>query len=310
MKLVKNNQKKEEMKRKPKVAHEGAQSNQENTDTKKFAKFLKWFNLKNDIVVAILVIIGSIVWFYLFKNLIQYLSPWLYLVVLFIATYVVSTFFSKAVKDGEEKKRKLVKWLPILLVFIFHFLPSLDKANYNPEGNTLNWINIENGRTYHRFANEIHKDAKGEYFFDPKTGDTCRRATNYWRLLYKKKNHTARRVYTTEYDTLVDKVYSVNDAKKGYIYTQVYGYDVNSLSNPVIVVINLQGKDDSSVVIAYVDGDKKIYASYRNPVAKYRYTKKICKNIDLSVPIAIKGDSRARVLLLDEKRVRQSLAQK
>jgi len=299
------------MNKKPKVAHEGVQSNKNKTDTKKMDKFLKWFNLKYNIVIAILVIIGSIIWFSFFKNLIQYMHPWLYLVMLFIATYVVSTFFSKAVKDGEEKKRKLVKWLPILLVFVFHFLPSLDRANFSPEGNTLNWINIENGTTYHRFANEIHEDAKGEYFFDPQTGDTCRKNTDHWIQVYKKKNYIPKSVYVTEYDTLFNETYSSQNAdREGVLYTNVYGYDLNKLENPEVVIINLKTGDENSVVIGHVNTCVKIYASYRQSEARYRYKDKIVKNLELSIPLTFKGSAtKAQVLVLEKKRVRQVLAQ-
>jgi hypothetical protein len=93
----------------PKVAEKttkgtGAQS-------KGFNKFLKWFNLDNNLVIAFLVIIGTIIWFLLFQGLIQYLHPWVYIAVLFISTYIVSTFCSKVFKDSEEKKKKLTKWL-------------------------------------------------------------------------------------------------------------------------------------------------------------------------------------------------------
>ncbi len=144
------------------------------------------------------------------------------------------------------------------MVFVFSFLPSLDRANYNPDGQVLNWINIENGMTYHRPVNEIHEDDKGMYFFDPKTGDTCRKATDHWVQVYKDRNYIPRSVYTTEYDTLVDKVYSVKDAnRKGYIRTHVYGYDINNVENPVFVIINLRGEDERSVVTAKVDGEQK-----------------------------------------------------
>jgi hypothetical protein len=298
------------MDKKPKLAEQTGDQSSKKIGTKEVSRLPKWLTLDNNWIIAGLVIIGSVLWFLLFRNLIQYLPSWAHLIVLFVSTYVVSSFFSKAVKDGDEKKRKLVKWLPILLVFVFTFLPSLDRANYDPNEEVLNWINIKNGRRYHRPANEIHEDDKGMYFFDPKTGDTCRKATDHWIQVYKDKNYTPRSIYTTEYDTLVDKVYSVNDAnRKGYIRTHVYGYDINNVENPVFVIINLRGEDERSVVTAKVDGEQKIYASYRHPVAKYRYAKKVCKNEDLSIPIDIKGDSKARVLLLNEKRVRQGLAQ-
>jgi hypothetical protein len=305
------------MNKKPKVAHENheraeAQSNQNKTGTKKIDKFLRWFSLENNIVIAILVIIGSIIWFSFFKNLIQYLEPWLYLVVLFVATYVISTFFSKAVKDGEGKKRKLVKWLPILLVFIFHFLPVLDRANFNSEGEILNWINIENGTIYHRSSNEIHEDINGDYFFDPVTGDTCRRATNHWRMVYKKKNYTPKSVYITKYDTLFNEIYSSQNAdREGVLYTDVYGYDLNKLENPEVIIINLRTGNENSVVIGHVNTCVKIYASCRNPVARYRYKDKVTKNLELSIPLTFKGAAtKAQVLVLEKKGVRQVLAQK
>lgn len=282
------------------------QPNKKKTDTS-FSKVFKAENFNNVLVIAVLVIIGTIIWFAVFdKILVQYLPAWAYLIVLFVSTFIVSTFFSKAVKDDKEKQRKLVKWMPILLVFIFNFLPSLDRANFSPEGEVLNWINIENGMIFHRPSNEIHQDSKGEYFFDPITGDTCRKATEHWREIHDEKSHNdfSTPTYITEYDTLVDKVYSVEDLNEDhYINTHVYGYDINALQNPIIVVINIKGEDDSSVVIARVKKDKKIYASYRNPVVKYKYTKELTTDVDASVAIDIKGDSKARVLLLNKKRV-------
>jgi|GEM_PF-2612695 hypothetical protein len=306
---------------KPRPAHEvvgeepiqenNGSSKEENNGPSKTVKFFKSIPFKNNVVIAVLVIIGTIIWFYFFQNLIQYLHPWVYLVVLFVATFVVSTFFSKIFKDCEEKKRKLVKWLPILLVFIFHFLPALDRANFDTEGEVLNWINIENGEMFHRPSNDIHEDTKGKYFFDPLTGDTCRKATDHWKEVYRERSHTPVSVYVTKYDTLINEVYSSRDANsQGVLRTNVYGYDLNKLRNPEIVIINLKEGGANSVVIGHVNTCVDIYASYRNPEARYRYKDRVVKNLDLSIPLTFKGPAtKARVLVLKETRVRQSLAQ-
>jgi hypothetical protein len=305
----------------PKKAEDGKKIKEQESKVSKneesfFIKLMNWWNNPENsffvsLIILGLVIVGSWIWFGFFKGLIQYLPSWAHLIVLFVSTYVVFSSFSKVVKDSEKKKRKLIKWLPILLVFIFYFLPSLDLAKVDPNGKTLEWINIKNGTTYHRPVYEIHEDSMGKYFFDPRTGDTCRRATDYWKQVQKRNKPISKSVYITTYDTLVDKVYTVKDLNKdGYIRTHVYGYDINDLDNPEIIVINLKGKDDRSVIIARVKKTKKIYASYRNPIARYKYTDKICQDVDGSVVIDIIGDSKARILLLNQKRVKQSLAQK
>ncbi|MFP4514528.1 MAG: hypothetical protein ACLFNO_00805 [Parcubacteria group bacterium] len=302
------------MSKRPKLAHEvGKTTETESKKTskkEKLIKFFQWPGFKNNVVIAILVIIGTIIWFYTFQNLIQYMAPWLYLVVLFVATFVVSTFFSRIFNDHEQKKRKLVKWLPILLVFVFHFLPSLDRANFNPNGDVLNWINIENGEIFHRPSNEIHEDNKGEYFFDPITGDTCRKATDHWLEVYREKNPASMSVYVTEYDTLINEIYSSHDANsEGILRTNVYGYDLNKLESPEIVIINLKSKGaQNSVVIGHVNTCVDIYASYRQPEARYKYKDKVVKNLDLSIPLTFKGPAtKAQVLVLEKTMVKQTL---
>lgn len=314
MKLEKNNKKKgKKMKKNPEKAEGGV--NKKGTKKNIFTRIIKWWSGPDSfwtyLIITGLVIVSSLIWFNIFEGLIQYLPPWAHLISLFVSTYIISSFFSKVVGDNEEKKRKLIKWVPILLVFIFNFLPSLDQAKVDSNGETLQWINIENGMIYHRSNNEIHEDRKGEFFFDPiNNGDTCRKATEHWRGVYRKNNPVSKSVYVITYDTVVDKIYTKEDLNKdGYIRTHVYGYDINALENPEIVIINLKGKDDSSVVIARVKKSKKIYASYRNPVARYKYVEKMCTDVAASVAIDINGDSRARVLLLNKKRVRQGLAQ-
>ena len=273
-------------------------------DDKKFEKFQNYLKKFDNYIIAVAVLVASFIWFSVFKGLVQYMPVWAYLPLLFISTLVVSSFFSKIPSESQDRKRRLIKWLPILLVFVFHFLPALDMAKVSNSGEKLEWINIENGKNYHRPANKVHEDGKGKYFFDPITGDTCRKATDRWNQ-EKIKKPQPKYSYTNVYDTIVDKIYTSADInRKGYISTHVYGYDINQLENPEVVVINLTGKDDNSVILAYVEKDV-IYASYRNPVARYRYTKTLCKNVGVSVPIEIKGDSKARVLLLDKKRVKK-----
>ncbi|HKK54416.1 MAG TPA: hypothetical protein VJ926_02775 [Patescibacteria group bacterium] len=251
--------------------------------------------------------------------LVKYLMTYVYetegirITAIILITFITATIAARAFKDSMVKK--IIYAVSVLAVIFVFLLPEkLSSAFYDEEGTPLMWINTQNGSTYERAAYDVKVDELGDFFIDPQTGDTCRRATNHWVQVYKDKNYTPssvhESVYVTEYDTLIDKVYSVKDANsKGFIRTHVYGYDINNVENPVIVIINLKGKDERSVVTAKVDGDQKIYASYKYPVVKHRYSEKICKNLDLSIPIDIKGDSKARVLLLNEKRVRQVLAQ-
>ena len=259
-------------------------------------------------IIPVIVIIGTIIWVSMFSSLIQYMPAWMYWVALFISTFLLSSVFSKIPSDSKTRIKRAIRWLPIVYIFIFVFMPSLDQARFDSRGKELQWINIETGDIFHRAKSKVYEDNKGEYFFDPITGDTCRRATDHWEGVYESKKPNTKVVYHAVYDTVVDKTYSIQDINKdGYIKTHVYGYDINSLKNPEIVVINYS--NDESVVIARVKKDKKIYASYRNPVASHRYSK-LCQDVDASVAIAIKGNAKARVLLLDKKRVRQVLAQK
>jgi hypothetical protein len=280
-------------------------------DDKKFEKFQNYLKKFDNYIIAVAVLVASFIWFSVFKGLVQYMPVWAYLPLLFISTLVVSSFFSKIPSESQDRKRRLIKWLPILLVFVFHFLPALDMAKVSNSGEKLEWINIENGKNYHRPANKVHEDGKGEYFFDPITGDTCRKATNYWREVYRERSHTPVSVYVTKYDTLINEVYSSRDANsQGVLRTNVYGYDLNKMRNPEIVITNLKDGDESSVVIGHVNTCVDIYASYRNPEARYRYKTQVVKNLDLSIPLTFKGSAtKARVLVLEETRVRQNLAQ-
>jgi len=178
----------------------------DNSGSGKMLSKIKKIDFKNIFVVGAITVIATLIWLYFFESLIHFLPNWIYLGVLFLSTFIVFTFFSKIFEDEDEKKRKVVKWTPILVVFVIVFLPSLDKANFNEEGKILNWVNIENGKRYHRPASEVYEDSKGRYFFDPKTGDTCRLATERWLKTVKQKKGVNVVTYVSVYETIVDKI--------------------------------------------------------------------------------------------------------
>ena len=311
------------MSRKVKIAHK---KNTENVSVKKESTNQKFRNngpgskwdksqikdfFLHPISLAVISAGLTLLWVYIFENmLVQYVPSWLYILSLLVATFIVATLFSNAFSQDDQ--RKAVKRTPFVVIIIIQFLPLIDMAKFDEAGTTLEWINIENGATYHRPANKTNKDSKGEYFFDPRSGDTCRRATDHWLEVYEEKNYTPRRVYVITYDTLINEVYSARDADKdGVLRTNVYGYDLNKLENPEVVIINLKTGDENSVVIGHVNTCKYIYASYRQPEARYKYKDRVTKNLETSIPLTFKGhySTKAQVLVLDKKRVRQSLAQ-
>lgn len=305
-----------------KAEHEKYSDISENEENQETTTQSKWkINWSKDelksfffhpIALAVYSVIATFFWVSFFENqLVQYVPTWVYIASLFVSTFILFTFLSKAF--AEDDQRRAVKWTPIVLILILQFLPLIDMAKFDKSGETLQWINIENGTNYHRPVNEIHEDNKGEYFFDPINGDTCRKATDHWKQVEKRKNPVSKSVHITTYDTLINEVYSSHDAdKEGVLYTNVYGYDLNKLNNPEIVITNLRTGGKNSVVIGHVNTCVDIYASYRQPEARYKYKDQVTEKLNLSIPLTFKGKSeiKVQVLVLETQRVRQSLAQK
>jgi hypothetical protein len=158
---------------------------------------------------------------------------------------------------GENRVARMVIFLAIFILFHVFVVSRFNLRNFDENSKSLRWINTVSRRIYRKSISAIFEDRWGEYFLDPQTGDTCRRAT-------KEDLFPVYEEEKIEYESVCDTLFNKTFSKKGEYSSGILWCDIKRGD---IIRVSLLSK--KGFARFFVSPEKSICVSPNKNTANY-----------------------------------------